>query len=331
MEPRAASLFDTRTTCPVCAGTDTDRIFRCAYGDDPVRSLVSSNYAEQGHVDWTMLEGAEFEVEHCRTCDLIFQRNVPGEVLLSEIYTRMIGTDALGRYERDLLTLENFQRISGEFASTFRKLDKPLPDIRMLDFGMGLGRWARVARGMGVQVFATEIGEDKHRLGTSLGIEMLSDDEIDGRTFDFVHTEQVCEHLVHPGRDIARLAGTLAPGGFLKIAVPYRGKLEIILRENRLSDRALFAGDGARDIPGDAEASGAIQPLEHLNAFSVETIEWLARENGLEIVAQTRRRSISIDTDGLGGVAAGFRRLGVELAKAAVRLRIGYFLLRKPA
>jgi len=324
------SFFDTRHTCPVCRNTDTDPIYECSYTEDPVRSLVLSNYDEQGYVDWSLLAGATFAVDHCGRCDLIYQRNVPGDLLLEEIYTRMIAPETLARYEQGMLTIENFQRISGEFAATFRKLDKPLHEIRVLDYGMGMGRWGRVARAMGAQVFATEIGEDKHELGAALGIEMLDDDEIDDRTFDFVHTEQVCEHLVHPGRDIARLARTLAPGGLLKIAVPYRGKLESILRERRLSDRALFASDGARDIPGDAEASGAIQPLEHLNAFSLKTIEWLARENGLEIVAQTRRRSIVIDTGGLRDVAAGFRRLGVELAKAAMRLRIGYYLLRKP-
>lgn len=282
-------------------------------------------------VDWSLLADADFEVRHCRRCDLIYQNNVPGDALLKEIYTRMISPESLGQYERDLLTLDNFQRIAGEFATIFRQLDKPIPDIRMLDYGMGMGRWARVARGIGAKVYATEIGDDKYALGSALGIEMLKEQEIDGKTFDFVHTEQVCEHLVHPGRDFARLAKTLAPGGLFKVAVPYRGKLERILREGRLSDRALFATAGARDIPGDAEASGAIQPLEHLNAFSARTIDWLARDNGLEIVAQVRRRSVAIDTGSIGGMASGFKRLGVELTKAAIRLRIGYYLLRKPS
>lgn len=328
---RAGASFVPRHECPVCASTEAETIYQCDYRDDPVRSLVSTSYANQGVVDWSLLEGARFEVSHCGRCDLIYQSNVPNDALLEEIYTRMISPRSLEEYERGLLTIDNFQRVAGEFATLFARIDKPVHEIRMLDYGMGMGRWARVARGMGAQVAATEIGEDKHALGAALGIEMLDDEDIEGRTFDFVHTEQVCEHLVHPGRDFARLARTLAPGGLFKVAIPYRGKLESILREGRLADTALFAKQGARDIPGDAEASGAIQPLEHLNAYSARTIEWLARENGLEIVAQTRRRSVAIDTASASDVARGFKRLGVELTKTAMRLKIGYYLLRKPA
>ncbi|WP_198045800.1 class I SAM-dependent methyltransferase [Novosphingobium aquimarinum] len=323
-------MFVARHTCPVCGAADCEQIYRCSYQDDPVKSLVSSNYAEQGVVDWSLLADAEFEVHHCPRCDLIYQSNVPGDALLEEIYTRMISSEALEQYERSLLTLDNFQRISGEFATIFHHMNKPIHAIRVLDYGMGMGRWARVARGMGAEVYATEIGDDKYTLGRALGIKMLEDEEVDGNTFDLVHTEQVCEHLVHPGRDFARLAKTLAPGGLFKVAVPYRGNLESILRAGKLSDRALFATAGARDIPGDAEASGAIQPLEHLNAYSAKTIDWLARDNGLEIVAQVRRRSVAIDTDSIKGMASGVKRLGVELTKAAIRLRIGYYLLRKP-
>ncbi len=42
----------------------------------------------------------------------------------------------------------------------------------MLDYGMGYGRLARVARAFGATVFATEIGEDKHRLAATLGVQI---------------------------------------------------------------------------------------------------------------------------------------------------------------
>ncbi|SFG34169.1 Methyltransferase domain-containing protein [Novosphingobium sp. CF614] len=322
--------FVGRKACPVCSDGDPARIYECSYSDDPVRSLITSHFAGQGEVDWTLLKSANFFVDHCRQCDLIYQTEVPGDDLLNTIYTRMIRPKNLEEYESGLLTLDNYQRISGEFASIFRKLGKPIGEIRVLDYGMGMGRWARVARGMGAKVYATEIGADKHRHGVSLGIQMLDDHKIDGMTFDLIHTEQVCEHLVHPGRDFARLTKTLAPGGLFKVAIPFRGRLENILRAGKLHNVSLFATEGARAIPGDAEACGAIQPLEHLNAFSSRTIDWLACENGLEVIAQTRRRSIAINTDSLRSFATAMGQLGVELAKAAMRLRVGYYLLRKP-
>jgi 2-polyprenyl-3-methyl-5-hydroxy-6-metoxy-1,4-benzoquinol methylase len=323
--------FDVRPCCPVCGSRNTLRLYAAPYRDEPVRSLVASNYAEQGIVDWPLLEAAEFVVVQCRRCDLVYQSNVPDDALLEVIYTRMISSAALDMSERALLTLDNFQRIAGEFSALFERVGKPPAEIRMLDFGMGHGRWARVARGMGATVYATEIGEEKKRLGRSLGIEMIEDAEIDGMDFDLIHTEQVMEHLVHPGRDFARLARALRPRGVLKIAIPYRGRLDTLLPKRGMPRVALYAAGGARAMPGDMEAFAAVQPLEHLNAFSRETIAWLATESGLEIVGETRRRSVSIDTDGPAALVRGAKRLSIELAKAAMRHRIGYYLLQRPA
>lgn len=323
--------FDVRPDCPVCHSDETVQLYAGAYTEDPIRSLVASSFAEQGVVDWSLLTGAEFAVKQCRRCDLIYQVHVPNDAMLEVIYTQMISPAALDAFERSLLTLDNFHRIAGEFTVLFERLGKDPADIRMLDFGMGQGRWARVARAMGATVYATEIGEDKKRLGRSLGVEVIEDEDIDGMRFDLVHTEQVLEHLVHPGRDFARLARVVAPGGLFKVAIPYRGRLDTLLPVKGMPEVALFASGGARAIPGDMEAFGAIQPLEHLNAFGSKTLAWLGAESGLEIVAQTRRRSISVDTLGPQALVHGAKRIGAELAKAAMRHRIGYYLLRRPA
>jgi SAM-dependent methyltransferase len=322
--------FDARTACPLCGGADTTRLHASPYAQDPVRSLVASCFADQGEVDWSLLEDVTFAVDRCRRCDLIYQVNVPNDAMLEIIYTQMIGSASLDRYEQQLLTLAEFHRVAGEFTTLFERLGKHPPDIRMLDFGMGHGRWARVARAMGATVFATEIGDDKAQLGRSLGIEMIEDAAIDGMRFDLVHTEQVMEHLVHPGRDFGRLARAVAPGGLFKIAVPFRGRLDTLLPTKGLPKTALFAAGGARAMPGDAEAFGAIQPLEHLNAYSPRTMAWMAADSGLKIVAQTRRRSITVATHAPMALARGTKQVGIELIKAAMRHRVGYYLLHRP-
>lgn len=323
--------FDVRTACPLCGHGDPVRLYASAYSEDPVRSLVASSFAEQGVVDWTLFAGVDFLVSQCPRCDLIFQVNAPNDAMLQVIYSQMISAASLEAYEKALLTLDNFHRIAGEFSVLFERLGKPPAEIRMLDFGMGHGRWARVARAMGATVYATELGEDKKRLGRSLGIEVIADADIEDMRFDLVHTEQVLEHLVHPGRDFARLAATVAPGGLFKVAIPYRGRLDTLLPARGMPTVALFAAGGARAIPGDVEAFGALQPLEHLNAFGPKTLAWLAAENGLKVVAQTRRRSVSIDTSGAMPLVQGAKRITAELAKAAMRHRIGYYLLQRPA
>ncbi|WBH16359.1 class I SAM-dependent methyltransferase [Sphingomonas radiodurans] len=321
--------FYPRTSCPVCESTATARIYTARYDEDPVRALVDSNFSRQGVIDWDLLEGIAFEVDKCATCDLIFQVQTPNEAMLEVIYTRMITARFLDEYERGLLTLDQFHRIAGEFTVLFEAIGKHPADITVLDFGVGQGRWARVARGMGATVYVTEIGDDKKRLARTLGLEVIEDDDIDTMTFDLVHTEQVLEHLVHPGRDFARLARAVAPGGLFKAAIPYRGKLEQLLTTKGLPTTAMFASGGAKAIPGEVEAFASIQPLEHLNAFSDTTMEWLSAKNGLKPVSQVRRRSVSFDTGGPRALIGGAKKVGVELAKAVMRPKIGYHLLRR--
>lgn len=321
--------FVPRVACPVCEGTQTRRIYATMYDQDPVRSLVDSNFSRQGTVDWSLLAGVPFDVDKCATCDLIFQVQQPNDAMLEEIYTRMITAGFLDDYERGLLTLDQFHRIAGEFTVLFEAIGKHPADITMLDFGVGQGRWARVARGMGATVYCTEIGEDKKAGARALGIEVIDDAMIDTMTFDLVHTEQVLEHLTHPGRDFARLARAVAPGGLFKAAIPYRGKLEELLVTKGLPSVAMFASGGAKAIPGEVEAFASIQPLEHLNAFSDKTMAWLAAKHGLVEVSEVRRRSVSFDTGGPRALLGGVKKVGVELVKAVMRPKIGYHLLRK--
>lgn len=329
--PASSPSFDVRHTCPLCGTADAARLHASRYNEDPVRSLVASAFADQGTVDWSLLEDVMFVVDHCRRCDLIYQVNVPNDAMLEVIYTQMISPAFLESFEDKLLTLDNFHCIAGELSVLFKRLGKHPAEIRMLDFGIGQGRWARVARAMGATVYATEIGDDKKRQARALGMEVIDDADIDRMRFDLIHTEQVMEHLVHPGRDFARLARAVEPGGLFKLAIPYRGRLAALLPTKGMPSVALFASGGASAIPGDVEAFGAIQPLEHLNAYSRETVAWMAADSGLKIVAQTRRRSITIDTSGPLSLARGAARVGVELVKAAMRLRIGYYLLHRPA
>ncbi len=321
--------FDLRTACPVCGGTDTSRLYSAIHSEEPVRSYIESNFSRQGEIDWSLLEGAPYEIDKCATCDLIFQARVPNDAMLEVVYTRMISPAFLEEYERGLLTLAEFHRIAGEFTTLFEVVGKHPADITMLDFGVGQGRWARVARAMGATVYVTEIGDDKKRLARTLGLEVIEDEDIDTMTFDLVHTEQVLEHLVHPGRDFARLARAVAPGGVFKAAIPYRGKLETLLKTKGLPTVAMFASGGARAIPGETESFAAIMPLEHLNAYSDRTIDWLVKANGLKEIAHVRRRSITVGTAGPKALLGGVARLGVELAKAAARPRIGYHLLQR--
>jgi hypothetical protein len=290
-----------------------------------LRGCIENHYSAQGTINWAYLEDAEFELAHCTSCDLIYQVHAPDERLLAHVYTEMITSEYLRSLEVKDFTLTEFMRTAGELAVLFRMAGKPPLEVTLLDYGFGWGRWGRVARAMGATVYATEIGEDKKELARSLGVIVLDDAEIDDRQFDIVHTEQVLEHLVEPGRDFKRLAA--ATRHVLKVAVPARGRIKELIQNGGMPAVSPFSrtqSGGAAEKTDDAYIS--VQPLEHLNAFSSATMEWLAQANGLRIVSRVRRRISTLDLTEIEPFALSVVGIAKQAGKMILRPNTGYYL-----
>jgi hypothetical protein len=322
-----AEHFQLRERCPVCSAADNPDIYRCALTADPVRSFIATHYAPQGQVDWSLFQGTDYVLAECGGCGLIYQRAVPNAALLDALYNRMISPAFLEGVERERLTIDNFNQIAGETAVLLRMAGKPPSEVRWLDYGFGHGRWARVARAMGTQVYATEIGEEKKAAAAALGVRIVSDAEVDAMRFDVVHTEQVLEHLAEPGRDFARLAAVTA--GILKVAVPRHRNLHALLAAKGMTPRSPIG----RALRGEAlsqedDTYVAVQPLEHLNTFCARTMERLAADNRMRIVSRVRRAAVPIDLSDARRLRGSLVQLGKMAAKMIIRPDGGYYLFR---
>lgn len=322
------SNFRTRLECPVCENTELSVIYEQSYCLSPVRGFIETHYRDQGTVDFGKFADANFTVVHCRVCDLLFQRDIPDDNLLGYIYNEMIRPDTLAKVERKLITLESVDKIAGEMATLFRMTGKEPADITLLDYGFGYGRWARVARGMGATVYATEIGEEKRQIAAALGVQILDDAAIDMMTFDIVHTEQVLEHLVEPGTDFARLAK--AAKILFKAAVPARGNAAERLRKSGLPSVSPYhrVTNGGRSMPGD-DAFVSIQPLEHVNSFSPATMRWLGDKNGMALVSRVRMGTVGVDVSSLSRFMKSTAKVMQMVAKATIKPDKGYYLFRR--
>ena len=318
--------FKCRIACPVCGAGGFSNFYSCAFNHDPVRSNLESQYRAQGSVAWDMLEGTTYDLADCKDCGLIFQVNVPNETSLERLYTEMIDPGFLQGLETTELTVANFQRIAGELALIFDMVGKPASKITLLDYGFGYARWARVAKAMGATVFGTEIGAGKRAMAEHLGMIYLTADEVTQNRYDIVHTEQVFEHLVEPGAQFAALASVC--DGVMKVAVPPNHDVRrLVERRDGIPsispfDQQLRGEAGAKSA---SEAFSAVQPLEHLNAFSDRTMGYLARKHRLRIRARTRLRTVAVDTTSVATTA----RSALEVAKMIVKPYVssnGYYL-----
>ncbi|WP_083276709.1 class I SAM-dependent methyltransferase [Sphingobium phenoxybenzoativorans] len=332
---RNAQHFEIRETCPVCGQRGSDPFYTAPMAADPVRSFIASQYDEQqGRVDWGRLEGTDYSLVQCDVCALVYQRHVPNDALLTHIYSEMIAPRFLAELERERLTLDNFHKVAGELSVLFKATDKHPSDIRFLDYGFGYGRWARVARALGAQVAATELGDDKKRAAASIGVEMIDEGVIEaagvsGERFDIVHTEQVFEHLVEPGEAFRRLAA--ATDGIMKVAVPRGGSIRRLLARRGLTRISPFQkARMGKAWRRDDFAFAAVQPLEHLNAYSGRTMQWLAQANGLKIIGRARESVTTVDHTSMRGFASSAARLGAKLGRRMLGGGDdGYYLFRK--
>lgn len=319
-----------RPACPICNSPRHQVLFSSPYTSYPVRNFIESHYGNQGGwLNWNKLEGKDFVLCDCLDCGLIYQKYIPNEATLHEIYDVMIGPKFLYELELASLTVDNFEKIAGELDVLFRIFWKHPAQTRFLDFGFGYGRWARVAVAMGATVFATEISPEKISYANRIGVTIMDDNALADMQFDIVHAEQVFEHLTFPRQDFKRLAQTLAPQGIMKVAVPPQRNIRRLLKANGMIDWSPGADHwNPRTTRGRSRYSGyvCIEPLEHLNAYSQKAMQSLARENNLKLISQVRRQSVSLTLLSPALTGRSLVQLAKVMLRPVFRRDSGYYL-----
>ncbi|MEL0208324.1 MAG: hypothetical protein VW915_05460, partial [Gammaproteobacteria bacterium] len=66
------SLFYLRQQCPVCGNKSSDLAFKIPYSSQELKDYFQSFYA--GRVDNDLLDGAEFNIQECSSCKVLFQK-----------------------------------------------------------------------------------------------------------------------------------------------------------------------------------------------------------------------------------------------------------------
>ena len=323
--------FVSREKCPVCASNRIEVLYSCALTRDPVRSFIESHYKSQGRIDWQYLEGTDYVICDCTNCGLLYQKNVPNELMLDQLYNVMIGPKFLSDLEANRLTIDNFEQIAGELGLLFRLIDKPPRQVRFLDYGFGHGRWARVAVAMGASVFATEISLEKVAYASEIGVTIVSHRALADMQFDFIHTEQVFEHLTDPGRDFQTLAKALSRDGIMKIAVPPQRNIRASLKANGMiswsPQERLWNPRCSAPQESKYDDYVAILPLEHLNAYSRTSLAILAERNDMGFLSRVRRQSVPLCTLNSKHFVQSLVQLSRVMLRPMFRRDSGYYTL----
>lgn len=262
--------FHLRESCPVCGSASLGLIYEKPYSYGPIKDYLDDFYAEHGGVNHEVLKTVNYTLYECKECLLIFQRAVPTDEMLSWLYDGLIDPEvALSRHrnEEDIAGSAN---CATEIMQIIDFFSKPPSSLKLLDFGMGWGRWALMAKAFGCDIHGFEVSEKRLENATLNGINVVTWDEMTSHGFDFINTEQVLEHLADPMKVVLHLKSALKPGGILKISVPTANDLK----------RRLKIMDWRAKKP-EKNSLNPVSPLEHVNYFSRKSLAFMGSNAGL--------------------------------------------------
>lgn len=261
--------FVTRNACPLCRNSQTTCLYDCDFGEGLTYEFILSFY--RGRIPREAVAGRRYRIMHCAVCDFCYQQNILDEYSMEIFYDRLI-SDEESLTKREEAGHRYFHRLleSAKVIGTLVPSAQPRR-VRVLDFGMGWGHWAIAAKALGYNVYGAELSEKRIAFAKMHGIPVIDVTAPEyAHTFDFINTDQVMEHVADPTAITSILARLLKPGGVLKIFVP---------------DGARTAKEVMRS--GWRPCKDAIQPLEHINAFTFKSLNRLVKSFGLQPVAVT--------------------------------------------
>lgn len=267
--------FVARPCCPACGATRFTTLLRLDFLEPRLWGFLTTYYRSL-HANRSLFEGAIYQLDQCAACSLVFQRFVGDDQLLTLLYDTWLSARPAPTHDpvvRAAHTHPAQSRDGHELFAAAHHLGTPVERLRVLDYGMGWGLWAGVARRLGCTAFGFDLSPTRRAHAASDGITVVTREEIPDLSLDFINTDQVLEHLTDPYEDTARLAKALRPGGILKISVPQAPDLP-----RRLKRLDWYAPKSSRD------SLNPVHPLEHVNCFSPASLEAIAERLGLERV-----------------------------------------------
>jgi len=293
------AAFVERDRCPTCGSGAISTLLSRDFGHHSVWHFLKTYYG--GRLPRREVGGRRYEISRCGICGLLWQRYILSDAGMERLYTHWISADESLAKQRAQAARRG-GLAARELEIVARLLRRPPSGIRVLDFGMGWGRWCAVARAMGFDVAGVELSEVRRKYAQGMGVEAHRDlDAIARGSIDFANAEQVFEHLPAPRDTLRQIAERLSPRGIVRVSVP--------------NARGIAAQLIA---PHWHAAKDALHPLEHINAFDTRALEWLGREAGLRRLPLPRRAPLE------PGLAAALREAALH-SWAARRGTVMYF------
>ena len=267
------NYFFVRQSCPACKSLKYKTLYSCRFKDEPIKKFLEDFYNPQGGVEFQYLEEGEFILDECLDCGLVYQRQIPDDFLTGKLYSQWIDPAKSFDIDVNLKGLENSIDYAQEILMLLAYFEAQPGDLKFLDFGMGWGGWARMAKAFGCDSYGVELSQEKADYAGAHCIKLLTYGKIRNYRFDVINLREVLEHVPNPLEILSYLKGSLKNGGLIRITLPNGSDIK---RKLKVLDWS--APKGSRN------SLNPVSPLEHINCFEHKTLIKLAALAGLEPV-----------------------------------------------
>jgi SAM-dependent methyltransferase len=265
--------FINRTHCPTCCCDRLKSLYSEDFAESDLKAYLMSAYGSTVTLDdFQCLAGTRYSLRQCMECDLIFQENIPSPALMSILYEDWIDASK-ARNQQRTYGISYYSLYSQDIVQMLAYLGKPPASIKVLDFGMGWGKWALMAKAFGCEVYGVELSGQRIEYAQTNGISIIHWQDILDYEFDIINTDQVFEHLADPVEVLTQLKQSLKPDGLLKICVPNSFGMRYRLRQMDWSAPK-----------GSPKSLNPVAPLEHINCFYRKSMLKFAYRVGLSEV-----------------------------------------------
>lgn len=244
------------------------------YSDDALRRYLDVFYGDVGGVDHAALVGGVYSLQECHSCGLVFQRDIPDATLSQMLYEQWIDPQKVYNQCERVRSVNSCASLARQVESIIRHFGAKPVDLKVLDLGMGWGRWCMFANAYGCETYGLEVSPARIAHARARGVRVLDYGELAQHEFNMINAEQVLEHLPAPLDTLNTLRACLRPGGLLWISVPDGSNIREAIQT--------WDWDAPKHT---ARSLNPIAPLEHLNCFSNRSLLTMTEKSGFRPVS----------------------------------------------
>lgn len=269
METTETALFSEREACIGCGSGRLREICAGRYDQGAVKRFIDED--PWGEHPAPFLAGQAWSFVGCQDCDQAFHRYILAPEWNERRFSKWMSEAAIREFERCAdRPADHFRRAVYDTGHILQieQLSRDLRGgdrVRVLDFGCGYGRFLSLCALFGFDACGVDRSSARQENGRHAQIFPDLGAVAGMAPFHAVTLFQVLEHLDDPRGQLLELRDLLVPGGLLVLEVPdCSGVREISTRQDYLK----------------------IHPLEHINAFTPQTLRNFAERLGFQAIAK---------------------------------------------